>query len=911
MSTRKRIFLIDGSALFYRSYFAFIRNPLINSKGENTSASFGVAAYLLKIILEEKPDYLAMIFDPKGPTFRHEMYEPYKATREKMPEEMADQYPRIVELVKGFDIPLLEIPGYEADDVIGTLAKRAEEQGLEVFMATSDKDMMQLFSPHIKMYSMRPGRDSEIMDAAYLKEKFGLTPQQVIDYLALMGDASDNVPGVPKVGDKTARSLLREFGSVEAIYEKLDSVTKKSIRESLAANLDKAELSKKLVTIDTHVPVGIDWEALKLTPPNAEKLAPIFRELEFKSLISRLAENGAGVAETVENQRFDSENQKYELIDTTKKLTAFVEQLGKQPFFVFDTETTGLNAFASEVIGIAFSWRENEAFYVPLNHPSGAPADAAVWQALKPIMENPAVKKGGQNIKYDALMLWQHGVDVQGMDFDTMIANYLIASEMRQNKLDILVRKYLNYEMIPIEKLIGPKGKKQKNMRDIPVSDVYPYACEDADMTFRLVAILQKKLAENEAAKLFHDVEMPLVEVLLEMEKNGVKLDVGFLETMSKSLKISLAELQTEIFRLAGQEFNINSPQQLGKILFEKLEIHRELNKRPPKRTPTGQFSTSEAVLLKYEKHPVVHKILDFRKLAKLKSTYVDALPQLISPRTGRLHTSFNQTVAATGRLSSSDPNLQNIPIRGQRGREIRKAFIPGDPGSYILSADYSQVELRIMAHISGDEGLKQAFLNGEDIHATTAAAVFNVPLDEVTPDMRRKAKEVNFGIIYGISRYGLASRLDISSDEAERIITNYFARFPKVNDYIRDAIAFARQNNYVATILNRRRYLPEINSRNGTIRQNAERMAINARIQGSAADLIKVAMINIFRKLKARKLQSKMLLQVHDELVFEVPENELERVKTLVVNEMENALKLDVPLKADAGVGKNWLEAH
>ncbi len=911
MSSRKRIFLIDGSALFYRSYFAFIRNPLINSKGENTSASFGVAAYLLKIILEEKPDYLAMIFDPKGPTFRHEMYKPYKATREKMPEEMADQYPRIVELVKTFDIPLLEIPGYEADDVIGTLAKRAEERGLEVFMATSDKDMMQLLSPHIKMYSMRPGRDSEIMDTAYLQDKFGLTPQQVIDYLALMGDASDNVPGVPKVGDKTARSLLQEFGSLENIYAKLDSITKKSIRESLAENPDKAKLSKKLVTIDTHVPVDIDWEALKLTPPAVNKLVPLFKELEFKSLISRLMENRSEAVETVDARKFDSKNQKYQLVETPEMLAALSGQLHKQLFFVFDTETTGLDAFASEVIGIAFCWKENEAYYVPLNHPSGELSDSAVWQALKPIMENQTIKKGGQNIKYDALMLWQHGVDVQGMNFDTMIANYLVASETRQNKLDILVKKYLNYEMIPIEKLIGPKGKKQKNMRDIPISEVYPYACEDADMTFRLKTILQKKLAESDTEKLFHEVEMPLVEVLLEMEKNGVKLDVGFLKAMSKELEISLAELQTEIFKLAGEEFNINSPLQMGKILFEKLEIHRELSKRPPKRTPTGQFSTSESVLLKYEKHPVVHKILDFRKLAKLKSTYVDALPQLISPRTGRLHTSFNQTIAATGRLSSSDPNLQNIPIRGERGREIRKAFIPGDPGSYILSADYSQVELRIMAHISGDEGLKQAFLNGEDIHATTAAAVFNVPLDEVTPDMRRKAKEVNFGIIYGISRYGLASRLDIASDEAEQIIINYFARFPKVNDYIRDVIAFARQNHYVATILNRRRYLPEINSRNGTIRQNAERMAINARIQGSAADLIKVAMINIFRKLKAKNLQTKMLLQVHDELVFEVPENEIEQVKKLVVHEMENALELDVPLKADAGEGKNWLEAH
>ncbi len=909
-----RLFLIDGSALYYRSYFAFIRNPLINSKGENTSATYGFTAYLMRILFDEKPDYLAVVFDTKEPTFRHHKYAPYKATREKMPEEMAAQYPRIVELTEAFGVARLEKAGYEADDLIATLAKRAERQGIETYMATGDKDMMQVLSPMIKMFNMRPGagKDSpEIIDAAHLQQDLGLRPEQVIDYLALMGDKSDNVPGVPKVGEKTARELLQQYGSIAGIYANLDKISKKAMHDTLVENRHLAELSRELVTLDTNAPLEVELEALRRPAVEAEKLVPLFEHLEFRSLIPRLREAGAQSAAMPALQtQFDAQKQNYHLVNTPEALQTLAEQLRRRDFFIFDTETTGLETFNAEVIGISFAWGKGEAYYVPLNDPANLPAQAVI-AAFKPVFENPQIKKGGQNIKFDALMLYQHGIELQGIDFDTMIAGYLISPGARQNNLDALAEKYLNYKMIPIEELIGKKGKGQKSMAEAPVEKVSAYSCEDADITLQLKLVLQEKLRETGAEDLFREVEMPLVEVLLHVEKSGVSLDVPFLQEMSARLGENAERLQKEIYQLAGEEFNTNSPQQLGVILFDKLEIHRELNKRKPARTATGQYSTTEAILLRYSEHPVVNKILEYRKLAKLKSTYVDALPALISPRTGRLHTSFNQTIAATGRLSSSDPNLQNIPIRGEVGREIRKAFIPGAADHYILSADYSQVELRVMAHISGDEALKEAFARGEDIHSTTAAAIFDVPLDQVTPEQRRKAKEVNFGIIYGISRFGLADRLGISPDEAEEIIRHYFIRFPKVNQYMIDTIAFARQNKYVTTLLNRRRYVPEIADKNAAIRQNAERVAINTTIQGSAADLIKIAMIHIYKEIKARKLQSKMILQVHDELVFEAPENEVDILKPLIKEKMESAMQLSVPLKVDVGVGKNWLEAH
>lgn len=909
MKKAPRLFLIDGSALFYRAYFAFIRKPLFNSKGENTSAIYGFANSLLKILSDEKPEYLAVIFDTKEPTFRHKKFKEYKATRQKMPEEMAVQYPRIVELVEALNIPLIEKAGYEADDIIATLAKQAEKQGIETYLVTSDKDFLQLLSPLVKRYNIRPGKDVEILDDKTLFEQFELKPEQVVDYLALVGDSSDNIPGVKGVGEKTAKDLIKEFSSLDNLYKNLDRIPKKSLQEKLKTDKDHAYLSRELVTIDTDVPVRLDLEQMKLKEINVPKVIRLFEELEFRSLLKQVGE--LSIASTMGTSSLDQTNTNYVLVNSRSILLDLIDQLKKATFFVFDTETTGLNVFESHIIGLSFCLKPFTAYYVPLNDPDSDFKAEEALQFLKEIFESQKIGKGGQNIKFDALMLYQHGIHLKNIRFDTMVADYLLNPGSRQHNLDGMAYSYLKYKMIPIEKLIGEKGKKQKNMADIPVADVYRYACEDADITFRLKEYLERELQRTETAQLFEELEMPLVSVLIEMEKTGVKIDIPFLQKMSNELDHALKELETRIYQEADTEFNLNSPQQLGKVLFEQLEIHKEQGKRRPSKTATGQFSTSEQILEKYADHPLVEKILEYRKLSKLKSTYVDALPLLVNKRTGRLHTSFNQTVTSTGRLSSSDPNLQNIPIRTEIGRAIRQAFIPGDPDDFILSADYSQIELRVMAHLSGDVGLKAAFARGEDIHATTAAAIFNIPLEMVNPEHRRKAKEVNFGIIYGISQYGLSSRLGISNEEAQQIITNYFVRFPRVNDYMIHTIAFAQKHKYVTTIRSRRRYLPEIDSSNATIRLNAERMAINTTIQGSAADLIKVAMVNIQNRLEKEKLHTKMILQVHDELVFEVKSAELEKVKKLVKHEMENAITLDVPLKVDMGVGKNWLEAH
>ncbi len=915
MAETKKLFLIDGSHLAYRSYFAFIRRPLINSKGENTSAPFAFAQSVLKILSEEKPDYIAVVFDTPEPTFRHKAYPEYKATREKMPEEMSDQLPRIRQIVEVLGIPIIEVPGYEADDIMATLAKRAEKQGVESYLVTGDKDFFQLISEKIKIYRpQHTGNDVDIVDRAWLEKQWGITPEQVIDYLAIVGDKIDNIPGVRGIGEKGAKELIRTYGTLENILKARDELPKAQWRKAFAEHADDALLSKQLVTIDTNVPVDIPLEKLKRKPIDEEAAIRLFTELEFKSLIDRHFSN---------NGKF---TQNYHIVDTPDKLKKLARSLKEAGTFVFDLETTHIDPLRCHVVGFSFAWREGEAYYVPVAPGTAenaatlgplfqsvrAPASAdrqelpltAVLDVLKPILEDTAAKKCGQNVKYDMLALTRYKIDVQGVDFDTMVASYLINPSSHQHNLDNLSLQYLNYKKVPTSDLIG-KGKNQLTMREVPVQKVAFYACEDADMTLRLRNILEPRLKQAELYELFKEVEIPLISVLMTMEKNGVALNTVLLHHLSQNVGNQLHKLEEEIYALAGETFNINSPKQLGTILFEKLKLPTA------RRTKTG-YSTDVTVLEELAKsHPLPQKLLDYRQLAKLKSTYIDALPKLINPETGRVHTSYNQTVAATGRLSSSDPNLQNIPIRTELGREIRKAFVPGRKNHVILDADYSQIELRIMAHLSGDGTLLATFERDEDVHTATAALVFGVEPSEVTPDLRRRAKEINFGIMYGMGPYGLASRLDISVEEAQQFIINYFAKYPGVQDFIQKTIEEARRTGYVTTLLNRRRYLPELHATNRRVREFAERTAINTPIQGTAADLIKVAMIHIHRRLQKEGLRSLMIMQVHDELVFEVPENEIDHMKQLVREEMEGAIDLNVPIKVDLGVGKNWLEAH
>jgi len=882
---RPRLFLIDGSALAYRAYFAFINNPLINSKGENTSAVFAFTNSLLKILDEEKPDYMAVIFDTPEPTFRHKAFADYKATRQKMPPDMADQLPRIKEVIQAMNIPILEVPGFEADDVMGTLAKKAEKEGLETYLVTGDKDFLQLASPLTKIYNpKRTGQEVEILDVEGVKQKLGVPPERVADVLGLMGDKSDNVPGVPGIGQKTAARLVNQFGSLEAVVENADKIGQENLRKSLKENAHQALLSKELVIIKTDAPVEIDLHQLKLGQMDRRRLLELFKDLEFNSLLDRIAPEEETEVE-------------YHTVKTQDQLEELLLKLRQSGGFVLDIQTSDSSPLRAEILGFSFSCEPKRAYYLP--------AEDEVLNRLKPIFEDESIKKYGQNIKHDMLVLSRYGIELKGVDFDTMVAAYLLNPSGREHSLDTLSVEHLSYKKTSLSELIG-KGKSQKSLREVPLEQLSRYACEEADLTFRLKEVLEPKLREAELYDLFQRVEMPLVTVLMEMERNGVSLDMELLQRMSRRLEEELNRLMKKIYELAGEEFNINSPQQLGRILFEKLKLPKA------KRTKTG-YSTDVSVLEELAKvHPLPKELLEYRQLSKLKSTYIDALPKLVNPLTGRVHTSFNQTVTATGRLSSSDPNLQNIPIRTELGREIRRAFVPGDPSTQvILDADYSQIELRIMAHLSGDETLRRSFLNDEDIHRTTASVVFEVPPDQVTSELRRRAKEINFGIMYGMGAYGLAMRLDITPEEAQKFINNYFIKYPKVNDFIIRTITEARRNGYVTTLLNRRRYLPEILSENRRKREFAERTAINTPIQGSAADLIKVAMINISRRLKERGLRTKMILQVHDELVFEVPKDELEDVKSLVKSQMEGAIKLDVPVKVDIGVGPNWLEAH
>jgi DNA polymerase-1 len=932
MSASKRLFLIDGNAIAYRSYYAFIQRPLFNSKGQNTSAVYGFVTFLNRILSEETPDYIAVVFDTAAPTFRHVAYKEYKATRQKMPEDMITQLAIIKDVVTAYRIPVLEMDGYEADDVIGTLAHRAEGEDVLAFLVTADKDFMQLVTKKTKMYKPgRQGNEIEIVDIDGVKQKFGVPPEKVIEVLGLTGDSSDNVPGVPGVGEKTAIPLIQQYGSIENVYKNIGKIEQKGLRQKLETHRELAFLSKQLVTIDRDVPLKVDFHTLKAAEPDSQRLRTLFAELDFRSLLQNIPKSAAPAprqaaqseipsSEEMALSDINTDSHSYSLITDLKGLKQLSSQLKKAKEFVFDTETTSTDSLNAELVGISFSLKPREAYFVAVRPPTGKESGdlfigpsgddektgltpEVVFHHLAPIFEDEKIKKIGHNIKYDMLVLSQYGVWTAGVPLDTMIASYILRADGRHN-LDAVTREHLLYKKISFEELTR-SGREQIPIRQVPLSSLSNYSCEDADMTFRLARELMPKIETQGMTKLCERLEFPLIPVLASMERTGVSIDVEYLAKMSGNLQKKLEGLVSEIHQFAGVEFNINSTQQLGEILFNKLKLPTL------KRTKTG-FSTDISVLESLQnEHPIIEKLLEYRQLSKLKSTYVDALPALINKRTGRVHTSFNQTVASTGRLSSSDPNLQNIPIRSEIGRSIRKAFVPGEKESLLMSADYSQIELRVMAHISADEALSEAFRAKEDVHATTAATVFGVGLDQVSKDMRRKAKEVNFGIMYGIGPFGLSTRLEISQSEAKEIIAKYFERFPKVKQYINDTISSARTNGYVETLLGRRRYLPDINSHNQNIRQNAERQAINMPIQGSSADMIKLAMILIDRDLSLKKLRSKMILQVHDELVFEIARKEEKEIRELVTRHMQKSLKLSVPIEVEIGVGKNWLEAH
>ena len=920
-----KLFLLDAYALIYRAYYAFIKNPRINSKGMNTSAVMGFVNTINDVITREQPTYIGVAFDPSGPTFRHEMYPEYKAQREACPEDIKKSVPIIKDILHAMRIPVLEMSGYEADDVIGTLAKKAGEMGnIDTYMITPDKDYGQLVEENIRMYRPRFGGGYEIMGPKEVMEKYDISsPLQVIDLLGLMGDASDNIPGCPGVGEKTAIKLISEFGSIEQLLASTDKL-KGAIKKKVEENTKMIEFSKFLATIKTDVPIQLNLDDLRYKEANDEELEKIFAELEFKNLTNKIvkksenkpktdnleldlfanfATEGQGAAEFSSFEALNSTPHDYQLIDNEAKMVEICEKILTKKFFVLDTETTSTSPIEAELVGMSFSVEEKQAFYVPV--PENQEEAQKIVNIFKPVFENESIMKIGQNLKYDLMVLRKYGVTLKGEMFDTMIAHYLIQPELRHN-MDYMAEIYLNYKTIHIDELIGPKGKNQKSMRSLPPSQVYEYACEDADITLRLKNKLEPELEKYGATKLFREIEMPLMPVLAEIEMTGVRIDTASLKETSAILTKRMLEIEERIYELAGEHFNIASPKQVGDILFGKMKIIEK-----PKKTKTGQYVTSEEVLQTLKgKHQIVADILAHRGLKKLLGTYIDALPKLINERTGHIHTSFNQTVTATGRLSSSDPNLQNIPVRGEDGKEIRKAFIPED-GCLFFSADYSQIELRVMAHLSGDENMIEAFRSGHDIHAATAAKIYKRAIDEVERDQRTKAKRANFGIIYGITVFGLAERLEISRDEAKQLIEGYFESFPKVKEYMEKAKEEARQNGYVTTLFGRRRYLADINSANATVRGFAERNAINAPIQGTAADIIKVAMIRIHNRFKAENIRSKMILQVHDELNFSVYPEEREQVERIVMEEMEKAFQMQVPLVADSGWGANWLEAH
>jgi len=920
----QKLFLLDAYALIYRSYYAFIKNPRINSKGLNTSAIMGFLNTLQEVLTKEQPTHIGVAFDPHGPTFRSEAYPAYKAQREATPEDIKQSVPIIKDLLRAWNIPILQVDGYEADDVIGTLATKAGQQGIDTYMLTPDKDYGQLVGDHVYIFRPRHGGGYETMGPEEVKAKYAIpSTQAVIDLLALMGDSADNFPGCPGVGEKTAVKLINEFGSIDEMLRHVNEI-KGALKTKVETHIEDIKMSQFLATIKTDVPIDLNMDELKVSQPNEAELGKLLEELEFKSLASKILKKTEKVVKPVNTQldlfaefappttneaEFSSFEtlktvaHEYKLIDNEEDLQKLYDFLLTKQFFVLDTETTSTTPIDAELVGMSFAVEEHKAFYIPVssNH------EEALQRVniFKPLFENESIMKIGQNLKYDLEVLRNYNVELKGPMWDTMIAHYLIQPELRHN-MDYMAEIYLHYQTIHIDELIGPKGKNQRSMRDLDPKDVYEYACEDADITLQLKNKLEDELKQHNCEDLFYHIEMPLMPVLAEMEMNGVCLDTASLAETSKQFTTRMNEIEARIYELAGQQFNIASPKQVGEILFDKLKIVEKA-----KKTKTGQYVTSEEVLQQLKnKHEIVADILEHRGLKKLIGTYIDALPKLINPRTGHIHTSFNQTITATGRLSSSDPNLQNIPIRGEDGKEIRKAFIP-EPGCLFFSADYSQIELRVMAHLSQDPQMIEVFREGKDLHAATAANIYKKPIEEVTRDERTKSKRANFGIIYGITVFGLAERLDIPRDEAKMLIDGYFETFPQVHEYMEKSKEIARQQGYVTTLFGRRRYLPDINSANSVVRGFAERNAINAPIQGTAADIIKVAMIHIFQRFKTEGIKSKMILQVHDELNFSVYPDEKEKVERIVLEEMQNAFHMSVPLVADSGFGDNWLEAH
>ena len=943
----EKLFLLDAYALIYRAYYAFLKAPRINSKGFNTSAVLGFVNTLEEILTKENPTHIGVAFDPKGGTFRHELYKEYKAQREETPEVIRESVPVIKQVLEAYRIPVLEVAGFEADDVIGTLARKADEKGITTYMMTPDKDYCQLVTDRSLIYRPKYGNNGyEVMGPSEVLNKYGLqNTTQVIDMLGLMGDSSDNIPGCPGIGEKTAVKLINEFGGIDGLLANTDKL-KGALKEKVENNIEQIKFSRLLATIRTDVPIELDMEQLRFSEPDAAKLTSLFEDLEFRTLMVKFkTRNGAAGSSVLNTETekptgqptmskpagndgfhgdlFDifqadaqpaedfsnlkdikSVQHSYYLIESEKDAESLAHKIAAQDFFCFDTETTGTDAITAQIVGLSVSLREHEAWYVAM--PKEKEGKQRMLEFFRPVFENPSTLKIGQNIKYDILILGNYGIKVEGTLFDTMIAHYLLQPELRHN-MDYLAEIYLGYRTVHIEELIGEKGRNQKNMADLPADRIYEYACEDADVTLQLKNILEKELLKDGTDKLFSEVEMPLVQVLAYMERNGAMIDPKSLAETSRLFTERMKALEGEIYQEAGgTPFNILSPKQVGEILFERMKIVDK-----PKKTKTGQYVTSEDVLESLRAdHPIVDLILKYRGLKKLLGTYVDALPQLINPETGKIHTSYNQTVTATGRLSSSNPNLQNIPVRDEDGKEVRKAFVP-EPGCKFFSADYSQIELRIMAHLSQDQNMIEDFRLGHDIHAATAAKVFHKPIDQVTKSERSKAKTANFGIIYGISAFGLAQRMGVSRTEAKELIENYFKTYSGIKQYMDRSIEQARERGYIETILKRKRYLPDITSHNATVRGFAERNAINAPIQGSAADIIKIAMIAVYRRFMKEGLKSTMILQVHDELNFNVVPGEELKVQEIVIEEMQNAWKMSVPLVADSGWGDNWLEAH